>query len=489
MSHVRTFAARPARADGTAPLRIPAPMHTARGLRRLILPFCLLLGACMPVSPGDTPSRAASVSVESSLPGIKVFSVPRPVPTRASNIDIARDFLDLSLQLESGRDLPMLTRFEGPISVRVTGKVPTSLATDLNRLLHRLRTEAGIDIALTSGAAANVTINAVPRSTIRKYLPQAACFVVPNVSTLDEYRFARHTRVVNWTRLTRREKVAIFLPVDSSPQEVRDCLHEELAQALGPLNDLYRLPDSVFNDDNVHTVLTGFDMLILRTYYDGALRNGMSRSQVAARLPGILARIHPQGEGQPPRHLASTPRAWIDAVQEALGPGASPPQRTAAATRALQIASAMGWSDHRRGFSHYAMGRLLQSSDPNGAQQQFSLADRYFAAAPGTELHRAYTASQMAAHAITQNQPDQALEILRPALEIAARYENAALLSTLMLLSAEALDLSGRVSEGREVRMDSLGWARYGFGPDWAVRAKVREIGALNPLKGTRSQI
>jgi len=34
-----------------------------------------------------------------------------------------------------------------------------------------------------------------------------------------------------------------------SPQEVRDCLHEELAQALGPLNDLYRLPDSVFNDD------------------------------------------------------------------------------------------------------------------------------------------------------------------------------------------------------------------------------------------------
>jgi hypothetical protein len=65
--------------------------------------------------------------------------------------------------------------------------------------------------------------------------------------------------------------VAVFIPSDVSPQEVRDCLHEEVAQALGPLNDLYRLPDSVFNDDNFHAVLTGFDMLILRTYYDAEL--------------------------------------------------------------------------------------------------------------------------------------------------------------------------------------------------------------------------
>ncbi|WP_300314288.1 hypothetical protein [uncultured Psychrobacter sp.] len=55
-----------------------------------------------------------------------------------------------------------------------------------------------------------------------------------------------------------------------------------------------------------------------------------------------------------------------------------------------------------------------------------------------------------------------------------------------LALRAEALDLTGRVSEAREVRMDSLGWARYGFGADWAVRAKLREIAALNPLKGPR---
>ena len=52
------------------------------------------------------------------------------------------------------------------------------------------------------------------------------------------------------------------------------------------------------------------------------------------------------------------------------------------------------------------------------------------------------------------------------------------------MLKSEALDLTGQVSEARSVRLDSLGWARYGFGSDWAVRAKAREIAALNPMKG-----
>jgi len=54
-------------------------------------------------------------------------------------------------------------------------------------------------------------------------------------------------------------------------------------------------------------------------------------------------------------------------------------------------------------------------------------------------------------------------------------------LSTLMLLQAEALELTGDFEAARAVRLDSLGWARYGFGSDWAVRAKMSEIAALGP--------
>ncbi|MDX1785756.1 MAG: DUF2927 domain-containing protein [Roseovarius sp.] len=452
-------------------------------MRRLILPICLLLGACMPGASSDVTTRAAT-HAQTSMPPIKVFAVARPTPPARSNRDIARDFLDLSLQLESGRELKVLSRFEGPISVRVIGTPPPTLQPDLGRLLHRLRSEAGINISQVTNTNANITIEAVPRAEIRRHLPQAACFVVPNISRLSQYRSAKRSRQTNWSTLTRRTKIAIFVPSDAAPQEVRDCLHEELAQAIGPLNDLYRLPDSVFNDDNVHTVLTGFDMLILRAYYAPELHSGMSRADVAARLPGILARLNPRGEHIAPRPVSATPRAWIRAIQTALGPGAGPGQRRSAAQAALRIAETSGWTDQRRGFSHYALGRLTQNSDPDYAQNQFAAADAYFRRSPGTALHRAHTAAQLAAYAIAHGRGDVALNLVTPQLAVAEQHENAALLASLMMLRAEALELTGRIAEARIVRLDSLGWARYGYGADWAVRAKLREVAALNPLKG-----
>ncbi len=455
-------------------------------MRRALFALGLLtLSACVPAPATETPSRAATGP--SALPVMKTFSVPRPRPPARSNADIARDFLDLHFSLETGRALPRLTRFEGPITVRLTGPAPAQLHRDLAQLLQRLREEAGLDIRQgPADQPAQVTIEAISSEQIRRALPMAACFVLPNVSSLAEYRRSRNARQLDWAELQQRRRVAIFLPSDSTPQEMRDCLHEELAQALGPLNDLYRLPDSVFNDDNVHTVLTGFDMLILRATYDPALHSGMDRATVARRLPAVLARLNPAGEARARQPAAPTSRAWIEAVQQALGPGARYGQRRAAATPALQIAAAAGWQDHRRAFSHYAMGRILLASDPARARGQFEAAAHFYRASPYTALHQAYVASQLAALDLAGGDAEPALARLAPHLDTAARHENAALLSTLLLLRAEALDLLGRVSEARAVRMDSLGWARYGFGADWAVRAKLREIAALSPLKGPR---
>jgi hypothetical protein len=448
---------------------------------RFVLPLVLLLNACVPASQPDVATRSAPAGAP--LPPMKQFSSKTPAAPVRSNIDLAQDFLELSFQMESGRDLPILTRFETPITVRVTGKPPATLGPDLNRLIQRLRSEARIDIAQTNSTDANITIQAVTRSDIQKALPQAACFVAPNVTTLEEFRKARRKPQTDWTRLHSREKLAIFLPNDVSPQEVRDCLHEELAQALGPLNDLYRLPDSVFNDDNVHTVLTGFDMMILRTYYDPALRSGMTRGQVSGALPGILARNNPAGADISGMFSTRTPQRWSAAVQTALGRSITPAARQSAANEAVQIARDMGWQDHRRAFAHYAMGRVLQNTDPIAAFAEYEVADRFYARTPGAALHRAYVATQLAAYAISRGDGAEALRLIDPHANVALRNENAALLSTLLLLRSEALELEGRDAEARSVRLDSLGWARYGFGPDWAVRAKLREIASLNPQK------
>ncbi|WP_223422508.1 DUF2927 domain-containing protein [Tateyamaria pelophila] len=452
-------------------------------VRRFALPLVLLLAACVPVTPGDTPTRALPPS--SQLPPMKTFGTPRPEKPIRSNNDLALDFIELSFQLESGRALPVFTRFEGPIKVQVTGAPPPSLGPDLKRLLTRLQTEAGIDIRKArAGQKPNITIQAVSREEIQDALPQAACFVVPNITSIEQYKPNRRNPRTSWSTLREREHLAIFLPNDVSPQEVRDCLHEELAQAIGPLNDLYRLPDSVFNDDNVHTVLTGFDMLMLRAYYAPELHSGMTRGEVSKRLPAVFSRINPQGDSLPADYATRTPRAWSDAIQTALGPDQSPAERHKAADEALSIAGAMQWRDHRRAFAHYAKGRLLVGTDPRAAQTHFRAADHYYAATVGADLHRAYVATQLAAYAISNGDGHSALTILDPHIDQAAQNENAALLSTLLLLRAEALDLKGRSEEARTVRLDSLGWARYGFGSDWAVQSKMREISSLNPLKG-----
>ena len=448
---------------------------------RIVLPLVMLLNGCVTASQPDVATRALTSG--STLPAMKSFAASAPVAPIRSNNDLALDFIELSFRMESGRDLARLTRFEGPVSLRVTGKPPATLGGDLKRLIARLRSEAKININYTTNPNANITIEAVSRADIRRVLPQAACFVAPNVSTLDEYRQARRSVKTNWGALDQRRKIAIFLPNDASPQEVRDCLHEEVAQALGPLNDLYRLPDSVFNDDNVHTVLTGFDMMILRAYYDPSLRSGMTRGEVTKRLPAILSRINPRGDRAASRYATRTPRAWSTAIQTALGRSMSSKSRQQAAKEAIRIAGAMGWQDHRRAFAHYAMGRVLQAKSPKAAHKHYELADRFYAKTPGTQLHRAYVATQLSAYAVSRGQGADALALIQPHIRTAQANENAALLSTLLLLRSEALELENRHAEARSVRLDSIGWARYGFGPDWAVRAKLREIASLNPLK------
>ena len=126
--------------------------------------------------------------------------------------------------------------------------------------------------------AASITVEFIPGSDLHAFAPDAACFAAPRVGSWADYRRATAADL-DWTTYQHRRQAAIFIPTGVAPQEVRDCLHEELAQTLGPLNDLYRLPDSVFDDDNIQTILTGFDMLMLRATYAPELAPGMSQAE------------------------------------------------------------------------------------------------------------------------------------------------------------------------------------------------------------------
>jgi len=446
-------------------------------MRSLLAMAAVSLASCAPLD--STATRAPAL--DSSLPAMQSFAPTPAQPPIRSNAQIAQDFLDLAFMMESGRAVPMLTRYEGLITVRTTGTTSPSLERDLALLIQRLRREAGLNIETSAAPGANITIEALPSAVLQRAVPRAACFVVPNVSSWEEFNRLRRSPQLDWTTLPRRDRAAIFVPSDAAPQEIRDCLHEELAQALGPLNDLYRLPDSVFNDDNIHAVLTGFDMLILKTHYAPELRNGMSRAEVARRLPGVLARLNPAGERGGQGGTGGISRDWINAMQTALSPGDPPARRREAAARAVRLANTFGWSGAREGFAHYAYGRLMVGYDDARAQAAFMASAEAYAQSSTTRIHSAHVAVQLAAFEMRRGNGAGVLQLVEPAIPVARAHENAALMSTLMMFQAEALEMTGRFGEARAVRLDSLSWARYGFGSEANVRARQREIAGLRP--------
>lgn len=377
----------------TDPRTAPVPARTASTKPRVFRPaFGLLslslLAACATALPQHPPSTRTPAMVL-DLPPMKVFSGTAPRHTTRSNASLARDFLDLSFALENGTPLAQMTRFEGPITLRVTGaRPPISLGPDLAALLRRLDQEAGVKITRVSAASpASITIETLPHGELARRAPNTACIVAPNVSDWSEFKRARRPNL-SWTKVGIRTRLAIFIPDDVAPQEIRDCLHEELAQALGPLNDLYRLADSVYNDDNIHSVLTPFDMLMLKVTYAPELQSGMTRAEVAARLPAILKRLHPAGESVQTAIQRPTPRAWTDHVTTAMSAGPIPARKAAAET-AVAIARAQGWDDARAGFSWFLLGRLALSSDRALAHSALTQSAHIYGAHPETRFHAA----------------------------------------------------------------------------------------------------
>ncbi len=448
---------------------------------RFLIPVCLALTACVPSTTSEVPERRAP---SLDLPPMKTFSARRGPPALRPNAQIAQDFLDLSFQMESGRTLPFLTKFSGPIKVAVLSGSTRGLEVDLAQLLSRLRNEAGIPITRAKkGEEAQIVIEAIPRKTLQRAVPQAACFVVPNVAGWADFKRNRGRAVTDWTKLTQRTRATVIIPSDVSPQEVRDCLHEEIAQALGPLNDLYRLPDSTFNDDNFHTVLTGFDMLILRTYYAPEIRNGMTREAAAQVLPRVLYRLNPRGRRAAGPGSFDTPQAWGKAISGALSLRASNARRATLAAQAVRIAQERGWRDNRLAFSLFVQGRVTLASNSEVAIASFLQAGALYKSLYGNSVQSAHVATQMAAFALSSGQSETTVRIVNDALPAAKASENAALLATLLMLKAEALQFAERPDEARVVRQDALAWGRYGFGSEENVRARLLEISALAPSK------
>jgi hypothetical protein len=431
-------------------------------------------------------SGCAAPEQTGEITSIRFGSGARPQGVARSNVQLAEDFADLTFGLENGETLDSLLRYETPIRVHVRSRALEPYRRDLEELLARLRREAGIDIAETGdSAAAQIFIEVVPADDISRFFPNAACFIVPGTTSWRDFMRGGPANRMRWSDQETLTHAVIFLPLDTTPQDVRDCLSEEITQALGPANDLYRLPDSIWNDDNFHGAATPFDMLILRTLYQPEIHSGMSRDVALAQASRVLDRVNPQGRG-----LAATPRypesrQWDRAIETALSRRLTRAERLRGAQMATDIATGMQPADHRLAVSLLTLGRLRLRTDPGAAAEDFTRAYTLLQMRYGADdLRTAQAAVHVAALALGTGQYDLAVDLVDRHMPSAVEGQNAILAAGLMSVKAEALVETGDLPGARTARVESLRWARYGFGDtDGSLAREQAELAAIARLE------
>ena len=453
---------------------------------RAILCSCLV-AACVPVEQTGSPTRATVQSV--SFPS---QSLPRGV-TR-SNVTLAEDFIDLTFALESGQPLTRLLRYEGPVRIAMPSPQLAPYQRDLKNLLNRLQREAGVNITQVSDpTTAHIRIEAVTTRDIQRVYPGAACFIVPGETNWDDFRRKSRRQRQRWSEQQTLGTTAIFIPSDSTPQDIRDCLHEEVGQALGPANDVYRLSDSVFNDDNFHSILSSFDMLMLRALYHPDLRSGMSKRAVAGRIVKILNEINPNGRGTGSLARAPSSKPWKEAIETAMTRTNSRSTRRRAANRAVSIAQAMKPQDHRLGVALLTRGRLSLQSDPTSGARDFTQSYELFRRRLGAnDIRTAQAGLHLSVLALATKDFDVVLKLVERSIDPALMGQNAVLASGLYAVRSEAFIGLGKTEEATEARLESLKWARFAFGDTNGIiasaQAKLEEFGTNRSAPAAKAE-
>ena len=117
--------------------------------------------------------------------------------------------------------------------------------------------------------------------------------------------------------------------------------------------------------------------------------------------------------------------------------------------------------------------------NPSAALASFNAAEAAYIASPTTQIHAAHITVQQAAFALPAGDTARVIALSDTWVNVAAQHQNAALMSTILMFKAQALDMRGETAQAESLRLDTLGWARYEFSSDANVQARLDEIAGL----------
>lgn len=234
-----------------------------------------------------------------------------PADAQFGPAELVRNFERIALRKESdgtriggagNSTANPLRRWRGPLRYRIYGGGVTSAdRAEVRQLMDRVAALTGLEV---SESVSN------PNFRILITVPGERDAVSAGLTSFGEqYRKAfeywrRHSEVVcifqnGFDANNGNDIVAALAVIGSETTGIlrRACLHEEIVQALGLINDDSRVRPSIFNDDAEFALLTDHDQLLLRILYDPRLKAGMTADEAIpivktissgfGRFPGI----------------------------------------------------------------------------------------------------------------------------------------------------------------------------------------------------------
>ncbi len=436
-----------------------------------------LLGAC---------TMAASPSVYSEPDRVQPQSITeRPFyagygeaigaqPVRWTARSVARDFDRLMFQTEWGDTVPVLLKWEKPVTISLASSELAAYRSFLEELLGRIRQAApGLDVSVTSSPGADITLRSAPRSEMDEIAADALCFFIPYGVTWPEFKALDARNAAGWGEIRKLDKITVFIPAYAQPHEIRSCILEEVTQALGPGNDLRDLDDSIFNDDNAHVWPTSFDLLILRMLYHEELRNGFKYDEAISSARNIL-RAEPLGRLT--RKQDSIGSEFDDALIIAENE-TDLILRAQAARAAISLAKTKNAAPHRLGEAYKVAAFVaFEANDPAKVVDYLSKAELAHASAlSANSVHLARVRSELAINLINLEQHETGLALLKLAEPVFAANGSDWQLAHALRWRAIALSQLGKWAEASGTALEALDWARYVYGGDSKAAASWRQ--------------
>lgn len=232
-----------------------------------------------------------------------------PADAPFDNADLERNFMRIALNREYRRDGAVLvqaetpspiSRWTGPVRYRIAGGGATAedhaeyaaFAQRLGELtglaLEEVEESPNLSILILSPEERTSFVEALEAGGAAERMPLIIDWAndvrYPCVGQVG-YRNSETGRITGAMIVIKSELEGVFR---------RSCIHEELAQAMGLMNDDDQVRPSIFNDDQEFAYLTEHDEYLLRILYDPRLRPGMTADEVRPVLARIIAEIRPE---------------------------------------------------------------------------------------------------------------------------------------------------------------------------------------------------